>query len=341
MIQDAKSVLYLLNQEGADVILEYALAEALGSSGTQLDEIDADILAIVGSDRTVLNTLLKMGDSPIPILPISSRGQPDFFFDVTTGNFELAVEDLIAGEWTEDHRSRLSITVGDRVFPSVLNEVAIFAKRNATLIRYSLNLDGEEFWKDGSDGLIIATPTGSTAYSLSTGGPIVLSPASVLSVIPVNSTNPARRPLIVSDNVVVEIRNLTSPVMVEAILDGQLRHNVNSGPIIARRADSDAIFVKLTEERIAALRGKLQKKTDILEDLAQDLPPSAKLVLKVLEYHEKLTARQITEETMLSARTVRHALSILMAEGLVKKHLSLRDSRRGLFMAVKPIERQS
>jgi DNA-binding MarR family transcriptional regulator len=97
--------------------------------------------------------------------------------------------------------------------------------------------------------------------------------------------------------------------------------------------------VKLSEERIAALRGKLQKKTDILEDLAQDLPPSAKLVLKVLEYQDKLTHRQIIEETMLPARTVRHALSILMSEGLVKKQLSLRDSRRGLFMAVKPSER--
>jgi NAD+ kinase len=283
--------------------------------------------------------LLKMGESTIPILPVLSRGQPDFFFDVTVGNFELVVEDLLSGEWTEDRRSRLSVTIGETPTPPILNELAIFAKRNATLIRYSLFLDGEEFWKDGSDGLIVATPTGSTAYSLSVGGPVILSPASVFSVIPVSSTNPARRPLILSDSISIEIRDLTSPVMVEVILDGQMRLNVDSGPIIIRRAQSDAIFVKLSEERIAALRGKLQKKTDILEDLAQDLPPSAKLVLKVLEYQDKLTHRQIIEETMLPARTVRHALSILMSEGLVKKQLSLRDSRRGLFMAVKPSER--
>jgi NAD+ kinase len=269
------------------------------------------------------------------VLPISSKGQPDFFFDVTTTNFESTVNDLLDGKWTSEKKTRLCASVGGKDSPPLLNDVAVFARRSATLIRYSLFLDGERFWKDGSDGLIIATPTGSTAYSLSVGGPVVLTPAPVISVIPVNSVNPARRPLVVSDEVTIEIRDLSSSVTIEMVLDGQLRRKVDGGPVNIRRAENDAVFVKFTEERLADLRGKLIQKTEVFGDLAQDLPPSAKLVLKVLEYQGRLTQKEIIEETMLPARTVRYALSLLISEGLIRKHVSLRDSRQGVYNVTK------
>jgi NAD+ kinase len=152
-----------------------------------------------------------------------------------------------------------------------------------------------------------------------------------MTIIPVNSVNPARRPLIVEDTTIIEIRELTSSVSVEAVLDGQLRRKVNSGPIIIERAEADAVFVKLSEERVAALRGKLHQMTEAFGDLAQDLPPSAKLVLKVLEYQGQLTQKEIVDETLLPPRTVRYALSILISDGLVSKRVSLRDSRQGLY----------
>ncbi|MGY5854142.1 MAG: sugar kinase [Candidatus Thorarchaeota archaeon] len=340
MIVDAKEVYSYLDKNGVEIELEEKLGQALKKKGVSVKKLDADVIALVGSDKLLLETLLKRGSSDTPILPISSRGQPDFLFDVTVPTFETIVKDLLDHNWTEDRRIRIEADIAGYRTPPLLNDLAIFAKRSATLIRYSLFLDGERFWKDGSDGLIVSTPTGSTAYALSVGGPVILNPANVLSIIPVNSVNPAQRPLILSDSMNIEIRDLSSSVAIEAVLDGQVRRKVDGGPIQIHRSEWDAVFVKLSEERIAALRGKLQRKMEEFSSLAQDLPPSAKLVLKVLEYQGQLTQKEIIDETMLPARTVRYALSLLMSEELVAKRVSLRDSRQGLYRVIKKPERQ-
>jgi NAD+ kinase len=331
MIDDTREIMRILQSSDIDLQIEEKTAQALKKKGTPIRKLDSELIIIVGSDKSLLNSLLQLSNSTIPLLPVSSKGQPDFLFDVTASTFEDVVPDLIEARWTEDRRNRLRVTIDGKSSPPLLNDVGIFARRSATLIRYSLHLDNERFWKDGSDGLIIATPTGSTAYSMSVGGPVVLPPAHVLTVIPVNSVNPARRSLVVDDDTVIEIRDLSSSVAIEAVLDGQLRRKVDGGPVIIERAESDAVFVKLSEERVAALRGKLHQMTEAFGDLAQDLPPSAKLVLKVLEYQGQLTQKEIVEETLLPARTVRYALSILISDGLVSKRLSLRDSRQGLY----------
>ncbi|MHA2313299.1 MAG: NAD(+)/NADH kinase [Candidatus Thorarchaeota archaeon] len=316
MMEDTREIMRILQSSDVDLQIEEKTGRALKKKGTPIKKMDCDLIIIIGSDKSLLSSLLKMGNSSTPFLPVSSKGQPDFLFDVTASTFENVVPDLLEARWTEDRRNRLRVTIAGKSSPPLLNDVAIFARRSATLIRYSLYLDNERFWKDGSDGLIIATPTGSTAYSMSVGGPVVLPPAHVLTVIPVNSVNPARRPLVLDDTTSIEIRDLTSSVAIEAVLDGQLRRKVDGGPVLIERAKSDAVFVKLSEERVAALRGKLLQMTEAFGDLAQDLPPSAKLVLKVLEYQGQLTQKEIVEETLL---------------GLVLKRMSLRDSRQGLY----------
>lgn len=335
ILEDTKEVASLLDGKGIEVLLEEKTAAALKKSGTPLKKMQIDVLIVVGSDKFLLSSLLGLGESQLPILPVSSKGQSDFLFDVTATNFETAVDDLVESNWTREARSRICTEIDGKTSPPLLNDVGIFARRSATLLRYSLFLDGERFWKDGSDGIIIATPTGSTAYSLSVGGPVILGPAPVISIIPVNSVNPARRPLVVSDDVIIEIRDLESSVSVELVLDGQIRRKTDGGSVTIRRSYSDAVFVKFSEEKLADLRGKLSQKTEAFGDLAHELPPSAKLVLKVLEYQGQLTQKEIIEETMLPARTVRYALSLLISEGLTKKHISLRDSRQGIYSVTK------
>jgi len=331
MLEDTRQILDILSHSKADYVIEQKLADNLKKKGVPLKKMDVEVLAIIGSDKFLLKSLLDLGHTDIPILPIASMGQPDFLFDVIVSNFDSVIDDLLNGKWTKEEKKRLVAEIAGKETPPLLNDIGIFARRSATLLRYSLFIDGEQFWKDGSDGLIIATPTGSTAYALSVGGPVILNPSPVFSIIPVNSVNPSRRPLVLPDTMEVEIRDLTSSVAIEAVLDGQIRKKVDSKPLIVRRAEHSAIFVKFESERIAELRGKLLKKTEMSEDLAHELPPSAKLVLKVLEYQGQLSQKEIIEETMLPARTVRYALSLLLNEGVVKKRLSLRDSRQGLY----------
>jgi NAD+ kinase len=332
MLEDARYVVDILKKNGTEFIVEDKLSEFLkGVDGVPIRRMNVDVLAVVGSDRFLLRKLLELRQSETPILPLASKGQPDFLFEISATNFDGIFEDLLNNNWKREERRRLVAEISGKETPPLLNDIGIFAKRSATLIRYSLLIDGEHFWKDGSDGLIVATPTGSTAYSLSVGGPVILTSSHVFSIIPVNSVNPARRPLVLSDDHKVEIKDLTSSVAIEAVLDGQIRRKVDSHPIMIRRADSSSIFVKFSEERVEALRGKLLRKTETAEDVAHELPPSAKLVFKVLEYQGQLSQKEIIEETMLPPRTVRYALSLLMSEGLVTKKLSLRDSRQGLY----------
>ena len=335
MLEDTRGLLDILKQMKADYTVEQKLADSLKRKGVPLKKMDVDVFVIIGSDRFLLKSLLDLGHSDIPILPVASMGQPDFLFDVMISNFDSVIEDLLSGKWTKDEKTRLVAEIAGKETPPLLNDIGIFAKRSATLIRYSLLINGEHFWKDGSDGLIVATPTGSTAYALSVGGPVILNSSPVFSIIPVNSVNPSRRPLVLPNDMEIEIKDLTSSVAIEAVLDGQIRKKVDDKPVIIRHAKHDAIFVKFESERVAALRGKLLKKSEMLDDLAQDLPPSAKLVLKVLEYQGQLSQKEIIEETMLPSRTVRYALSLLMSEGVVMKRLSLRDSRQGLYQVKK------
>ena len=332
MLEDARHVVDILKKNGTDFIVEDKLAESVkGIEGVPIRKIESDVLIIVGSDRYLLKKLLELRQTDIPILPLASKGQPDYLFEISATSFDGIIGDLVENKWKKEERRRLVAEISGKETPPLLNDIGIFAKRSATLIRYSLLIDDEHFWKDGSDGLIVATPTGSTAYSLSVGGPVILTSSPVFSIIPVNSVNPARRPLVLSDELNVEIKDLSSSVAIEAVLDGQIRRKIDSHPIRIRRADSSAMFVKFSEERVEALRGKLLRKTETAEDVAHELPPSAKLVFKVLEYQGQLSQKEIIEETMLPPRTVRYALSLLMSQGLVTKKLSLRDSRHGLY----------
>lgn len=335
MLEDAQSVIDTLIKSKADFSIDDRLADSIGMKTKSTRKTDIDVLAIVGSDRFLLRALLDLKQSDTPILPIASKGQPDFLFDINVTNFDSVIGDLLEGRWNREEKKRLVADISGKETPPLLNDIGIFARRSATLIRYSLLIDGEHFWKDGSDGLIIATPTGSTAYSLSVGGPVILNASPVFSIIPVNSINPSRRPLILPEDLEVEIRDLTSSVAIEAVLDGQMRRKIDNEPIRIRKSDKSAVFVKFNIERVAALRGKLLKKSETSEEHTQELPPSAKLVLKVLEYQDQLSQKEIIEETMLPPRTVRYALSLLMSEGLVTKKLSLRDSRQGLYQVKK------
>ncbi len=331
MVEDAEAIAHLLDNGSFELLQRNTLNAASRTKGKEIKKPDPDIVIVIGSDRTLLNTLLSMGECSIPVLPVASRGYPGFLFDVTTSDFEQVVDDLRERRWREERRARLAASISNRKTPPFLNEVAIFPRRSATLLRYSLFIGEEEFYQDGSDGIIISTPTGSTAYSLSGGGPIVIHPARVLSIVPVNSGNPARKPLVVPDDVEVNIRNLASSVAVDAVIDGQLRIPIRDGKATIERSPHDAVLVKFEEQIVAALQGKIMRKTEVEDEKTSELPPSAKLVLKVLEYQGSMTQKRIIEETNLPSRTVRYALSLLVADALVRKQISLRDSRQALY----------
>ena len=326
----ARKIVNSLKSKGTDIVVEESLAKKLGLKGKSIKDMDVDMLICVGDDGVILKTLLELRDKQIPLLGVRTPGNLGFLAETSTTNFDSYIDNILEGNWKVEERSRIEAEIdGEKTSPA-LNEIAIFAKRSATLIHYTLKINEEFMWRDSADGVIVSTPSGSTAYALSAGGPIVTYDAPVLVVVPVNSLNQARRPLVVSDSREIIIDEIESPVTCEIILDGRIRENIEEKTVKIRKSKYGALFVKLSEGVFTPLKEKLYMKVRQWEE-KESLPPSAKLVLKVLEYEGPMTQKEIAEKTLLPRRTVRNALKILLQKELIVKKTTLRDARLSIY----------
>ncbi|MCP8307684.1 MAG: NAD(+)/NADH kinase [archaeon] len=287
----------------------------------------SELVIVVGGDREVLQTFHKIGKAKLPVLGVNDSNESSFLTEISIKNFQEALKKLIDGEYNIEEATRLNVIVDDKELPPALNEVAVFSSKSATLMEYLLTVDKEVIWRDYSDGVIVSTPTGSTAYSMSAGGPMVLHDAEAFAIVSVNSLDVTRRPLIVSDKSHIKIGEISSSHGCEVIVDGTYRAKVRER-VEAFKFPEPARFVRPSESSKAM--DKMVKKVRLAEELLK-MPPSAKLILKTLEYEGPLTQRDLAKKTMLPDRTTRLALALLIERGLVKRRSTLRDARQKVY----------
>ncbi|MEM1558011.1 MAG: ATP-NAD kinase [Thermoproteota archaeon] len=292
----------------------------------ELEKINEGLLLIIGEDRDALKSMRYLKSRNLLVLGVSKTENNSFLMETTAESIEDALKILHKGEYSIEYSSRIKAIVDDFETPCALNELAIFPRRSAMILEYSLYVNGEFVWRDIGDGLIVSTPIGSTAYALSTGGPIIHPHARVMAIVPVNSLNLTRRPLVAPMDSVIEVRDIVSNSVCEVIVDGGYRVRATNQILI--RKGEDIGFIRLMSKPLLAQR--LEKKAKMSLDISS-LPPSAKLILKVLEYEGPLTQKDIVKKTMLPTRTVRHALAILVGNSFVKKKPLIRDSRQDLY----------
>lgn len=151
--------------------------------------------------------------------------------------------------------------------------------------------------------------------------------AAVFLLVPVNSVDVTRRPLVVNDSSTIEISEINSRYDCEVVLDGIVRVKAEN-TVKAKRASTPAKIVRLIGA--SATQNKIKRKVKLAEELLK-MPPSAKLVLKTLEYEGPLGQREISEKTLLPPRTTRLALRLLLSKGLIKRSQDLRDARHRLY----------
>ena len=161
----------------------------------------ADMAFSIGGDGTFLRTASKIGQSGIPILGINA-GRLGFLADVCPNDFRYCLEALYFGEYTVESRTLMEVVTGAEFMGSkyALNDVAILKRDNASMITIYTDINGNYLTTYQADGLIISTPTGSTAYSLSNGGPIIVPGTKVFSLTAVAPHSLNVRPLVISDN---------------------------------------------------------------------------------------------------------------------------------------------
>lgn len=285
------------------------------------------VAIVIGGDREVLDAFHEIAEADLPVLGVRESSTNGFLTEVGMDQVREAITSLIDGKATIEENIRLKIEVDGRIMPPILNEVALFSSKSATIVGYSLKVDDELIWRDQADGLIVSTPLGSSAYALSAGGPMVSHAAKVMVIVPVNSLDTTRRPLIVPDTSQVSIEEISSRVICEVILDGTIRARVKEFIDVSKHP-VPARLVRLPG--MQRLREKIVKKVKLAEELL-NLPPSTKLIIKTLEYEGPLTQRELAKKTMLPDRTMRQALAVLVEKGMIKRRPLLRDARQKVY----------
>ena len=168
-----------------------------------------DLIIVFGGDGTLLNSARQYLEYEIPILGVN-MGNVGFLTDIKTDNFEESLKDILNGSYKIEERNLVSAEYNDNHIYG-LNEVVIHSGAYAQLMRYRLNVNNKVVYEQRSDGLIIATPTGSTAYALSAGGPIIHPSLDVWTILPMLPQSLSSRPFIISSNENVEIELFDGP----------------------------------------------------------------------------------------------------------------------------------
>jgi NAD+ kinase len=219
------------------------------AADTDLSTLRADVALVLGGDGTVLHTARRMGDAPTPVLGIN-LGRLGFLTEMTPDGFLTRLDDLAGRHYTVDNLMTLSCTLAPMSGPSRtfrgLNDVVLRAAPVFHLLEIGLSIDGEEVMTYRGDGLILATPVGSTAHSLSAGGPILPPDAHSFVVTPLCAHTLTQRPLVDSHHKVYELTPLARGVATVLVVDGQVQVPVEAGDrIVVRRGQAPFPMVRL------------------------------------------------------------------------------------------------
>lgn len=292
---------------------------------------DIDCILVTGGDKGVRNYFHKTQDPQIPILGVSESESSGFLAQVDLKEFATYIRRIKKTDFAISEFTRLGVKIDGKPIYPVLNDVAVFPSKSAMLMEHILRVNNEEVWHDSSDGVIISTPIGSSAYSMSAGGPMIFQDSPVFGIVSVNSLDITRRPLIVHDASLIEVDDVSSRLFCEVVLDGADRFRIND-TLECTKIVPPAKIIKMKKDSSAV--SALAKKVKLAEDLL-NMPPSSKLLLKTLQYEGTMGQRDLAKKTLLPDRTVRLALRHLLDKGYVKKKISIRDARQKIYEITK------
>jgi NAD+ kinase len=220
----------------------------------------ADVLLSIGGDGTLLNTITLVRDSGIPVLGINT-GRLGFISSISTDQIDSAINQLLKGNYDIQERTLLQLESENDLFGETniaLNEVTILKKDTSSMIQIHAYLDDVYLNSYWADGLIISTPTGSTGYSLSCGGPIILPGTDNFIISPIAAHNLNVRPLVVSDKNVIRLKVDEREELALVALDSRSRAIDPSLVLTIRKADFKIRLIRLEDQSfVSTMREKL------------------------------------------------------------------------------------
>jgi NAD+ kinase len=216
-----------------------------------------DILMSIGGDGTILRATTFVRDSGIPILGVNA-GRLGFLAKVQKENIESFLQIVLEKKYTLSERTLLSIECPDIDTNFAMNEIAISRKATTSLITIETSLNGEYLNSYWADGLIIATPTGSTGYSLSCGGPILTPEVKGLVITPIAPHNLNARPLVIPDDTEIKLKVSGREEEYLVALDSRITSISNNSELVIKKTPFTIKMVEIPEETfLKTLRTKL------------------------------------------------------------------------------------
>ena len=220
----------------------------------------ADILLSIGGDGTLLNTITLVRDSGIPILGINT-GRLGFISSISTDKIDSAINQLLKGNYDIQERTLLKLESENNLFGETnfaLNEVTILKKDTSSMIQIHAFLDDVYLNSYWADGLIIASPTGSTGYSLSCRGPIILPGTDNFIISPIAAHNLNVRPLVISDKTEIRLKVDEREELALVTLDSRSRAIDPSLELRIKKANFKIKLIKLEDQSfVSTMREKL------------------------------------------------------------------------------------
>ena len=220
-----------------------------------------DLLISIGGDGTILRAITYVKDLNIPIVGINT-GRLGFLATIPMNKVEKALDEIFEGNYRISKRSLLAITVGEgeAVFDLnfALNEITVSRKNTTSMISVETWLDDEYLTSYWADGLIVSTPTGSTGYSLSCGGPVIMPESDSFVLTPIAPHNLNARPLVISSNKIIKLKVSGREDEHLVSLDSRIKTLPNNTTITIQKAPFNMHMIELKDERfIETLRKKL------------------------------------------------------------------------------------
>lgn len=228
-----------LAQHGVEVLFERRVGELAGAGEGGLDEpalaSACDLLVVLGGDGTILRALHRVRGPVPPVFGIN-LGSLGFLTGVSSEDWPRAVESIAAGDYRLSARTLLRVELerGGRVEEHFwgLNDAVVSRGHHSQLIKVEVRVDGEELCVYNADGLIVATPTGSTAYSMSAGGPLLMPESACFVLTPICPHVLTNRSAVVADTAMLELRLVGGGPGVTVNVDGQEIRDFGEGDVL-------------------------------------------------------------------------------------------------------------
>jgi NAD+ kinase len=261
-------IISLLEKKKVTVFLEYDYLKSLNGfiseSVSSFKELDKsfDLLISIGGDGTILKAITFVKDLSIPIIGVNT-GRLGFLAKIQIENIEQVIEEIILKNYSVSERTLIEVSTSETnqqlsKLNFALNEITLSRKNTTSMISIDTKLDNKHLNSYWADGLIISTPTGSTGYSLSCGGPIIMPEAENLIINPIAPHNLNARPLIIPDSTEIKIKVNGREDEFLISLDSRITTLSNSTEVVIKKSPFKIKMIEFENESfLITLREKL------------------------------------------------------------------------------------